>query len=173
MLCKDGYCNNVEEKKQAITIGIYIFTFAFVMPLGISFTLTSFVTMDKTLATAFPLIAIPQSFMVFISISVILIEIKIQNTNVNCLALSYEMFTYVIILPVITLIFAILQVKHSNKSMLTLLWILLSIGALLVVIFYVMRPTIIWYLGQINGNPIDKLLFVYTIRCVLFALILQ
>ncbi|CAI8597396.1 unnamed protein product [Vicia faba] len=159
----------LKTEKKAITIGIFVFTFAFVIPLGLSFALISFVSMDKTLAAALPLIAISQSFTVFISISVLLTELKILNTNVGRLALSSAMFTDVVSLPTITLVFAVWQVKHNNKSMLTLLWILLSVGALLVVIFYVIRPTIIWYLGRLNGDPIDELCFVCIILCVLFT----
>ncbi|XP_058787629.1 cation/H(+) antiporter 15-like [Vicia villosa] len=159
----------LKTEKQAITIGISVFAFAFAFPLGLSFALTSFISMDKTLASALPLIAISQSFTVFISISVLLTELKILNTNVGRLALSSAMFTDVVSLPMITLIFAVLQVKHSNKSMLTLLWILLSIAVLLVVIFYVIRPTIIWYAGRLNGKPVDEFFFVCIILCVLFT----
>ncbi|CAK8566427.1 unnamed protein product [Lathyrus sativus] len=159
----------LKTEKQAITIGISVFAFAFLIPLGLSFALTSFVSMDKTLATALPLIAVSQSFTVFISISVLLTELKILNTNVGRLALSSAMFTDVVSIPVITLIFAVIQVKTSNKSMVTLVWILLSIGALLVVIFYVMRPTIVWYVGRLNGKPIDEFCIVCIILCVLFT----
>ncbi|CAL5202999.1 unnamed protein product [Lathyrus oleraceus] len=159
----------LKTEKQAITIGISVFTFAFAIPLGLSFAFTSFVSMDKTLAAALPLIAISQSFTVFISISVLLTELKILNTNVGRLALSSAMFTDVVSVPMVTLIFAVMQVKTSHKNMVTLLWILLSIGALLVVIFYVMRPTMIWYVGRLNGKPIDEFCIVCIILCVLFT----
>ncbi|KAL5079966.1 hypothetical protein RYX36_008387 [Vicia faba] len=83
----------LKTEKQAITIGISVFTFAFLIPFGLSFAWTSFVTMDKTLADALPLIAVSQSFTVFISISVLLIGLKILNTNVDRLALSSVMVT--------------------------------------------------------------------------------
>ncbi|KAI5426556.1 hypothetical protein KIW84_032117 [Lathyrus oleraceus] len=159
----------LKTEKQAITIGISVSAFAFAIPLGLSFAFTNFVSMDKTLASALLLIAISQSFTVFISISVLLTKLKILNTNVGRLALSSMMFTDVVSLPLITVIFAVMQVKTANKSIVTLLWILLSIGALLVVIFYVMRPTIIWYVSRLNGKPIDEFCIVCIILCVLFT----
>ncbi|KAI5389684.1 hypothetical protein KIW84_075109 [Lathyrus oleraceus] len=159
----------LKTEKQAITIGIFVSAFAFAIPLGLSFAFTNFVSMDKTLASALPLIAISQSIIVLISISVLLTELKILNTNVVRLALSSAMFTNVVILPLITVIFAVMQVKTANKSIVTLLWILLSIGSLLVVIFYVMRSTIIWYVSRLNGKPIDEFCIVCIIMCVLFT----
>ncbi|KAI5389683.1 hypothetical protein KIW84_075108 [Lathyrus oleraceus] len=158
----------LKTEKQAITIGISVSAFAFAIPLRLSFAFTNFVSMDQTLASALPLIAISQSFTVFISISVLLTELKILNTNVGRLALSSAMFTNVVSLPLITFIFAVMQVKTAIKSIVTLLWILLSIGALLVVVFYVMRPTIIRYVSRLNGKPIDEFCIVCIILCVLF-----
>ncbi|XP_058787630.1 cation/H(+) antiporter 15-like isoform X1 [Vicia villosa] len=159
----------LKTEKQAITIGLSVFVFTFIIPLGLAFALTSFVAMDKSLIEALPLIAISQSLTVFISISVLVTELKILNTTVGRLALSSAMFTDVFSFSITVFIFAVLQVKTSNKSMLTLVWILLSIGGIIILIIYVMRPVMKWYIARLNGNPVSELCVVSILLCVLFA----
>ncbi|KAL5076676.1 hypothetical protein RYX36_015660 [Vicia faba] len=163
----------LKTEKQAITIGLSVFLLTFIIPLGLSFALISFVGMDKSLIEALPLIAISQSLTVFISISVLLTELKILNTNVGRLALSSAMFTDVFSFSITVFLFAVLQVKTSNKSMLTLVWILLSIGGLIVFIIYALRPILKWYIARLNGKPVSELCIVSIFLCVLLCAFLS
>ncbi|KAI5407742.1 cation/H(+) antiporter 15, partial [Lathyrus oleraceus] len=159
----------LKTEKQAITIGLSVFVFTFLIPLGLAFALTKFVTMDQSLVEALPLIAISQSFTVFISISILLTELKILNTNVGRLTLSSAMFTDVFSFSITILIFAVLQVTTTHKSMLTLAWILLSIIGLLVFIIYVLRPIIKWYIVRLHGNPVGEICIVSIFLCQLLT----
>ncbi|XP_027190174.1 cation/H(+) antiporter 14-like isoform X1 [Cicer arietinum] len=155
----------LKAEKQAITIGVSVFSLTFGVPLGLAFALKTYVSMDKTLSDSLPMIAISQSLTVFISISVLLSELKILNTDVGRLTLSSAMFSDVISFSMTVVLFAVLQGKTVN--MLKLVWIILSIIALLVVIIYVMRPTIVWIVNRLNGTPIDEFCMLFIFLCVL------
>ncbi|CAK8566428.1 unnamed protein product [Lathyrus sativus] len=163
----------LKTEKQAITIGFSVFLFTFLIPLGLAFALPKFVTMDKSLAEALPLIAISQSFTIFISISVLLTELKILNTNVGRLTLSSAMFTDVFSFSIAIVIFAVLQVTTSNKSMLTLVWIFLSSIGLVSFIIYGMRPIIKWYIARLGGKPVGEVFIVSIFLCALLTAFLS
>ncbi|XP_045800873.1 cation/H(+) antiporter 15-like [Trifolium pratense] len=159
----------LKTEKQAITIGISVFALTLGVPLGLAFALMKYVAMDKTLSDALPVIAVSQSLTVFISISVLLAELKILNTDVGRLTLSSAMFADVVSFSMSVLMFAALQTKAGNSSMITIVWIILSIIALFIVIVYVMRPAILWSVARLHGKPIDEVCILCVIVCVLLT----
>ncbi|WJX38524.1 hypothetical protein P8452_26176 [Trifolium repens] len=163
----------LKTEKQAITIGISVFALTLGVPLGLAFTMIKYVAMDKTLADALPVIAVSQSLTVFISISVLLAELKILNTDVGRLTLSSAMFADVVSFSMSVIMFAALQTKAGNSSMITIIWIILSIIALFVIIIYVMRPAILWCAARLHGKPIDELCILCIILCVLLTALIS
>jgi len=159
----------MKTEKQAITIGISVFSFSLGVPLGLAFAMKKYVSMDKTLSDALPMIAISQSLTVFISISVLLSELKILNTDVGRLTLSSALFADVISFSMTVFMFAALQSKGGNGSPLALVWVILSIVALLVIIICVIRPVILWFIRRLNGKPIDDFFVVCILLCVLLT----
>lgn len=157
----------LKTEKQAIVIGLSVFSFTLLVPLGVAFLLKIYVTLDKSLSESLPVLAVSQSVTVFISISVLQAELKILNSDIGRLAISSAMFSDVIGFSTVVLMFAILQSK--NGSMLTLLWIILSIIAFLVIIIYVMRPAIVWAASRLNGKPVGEFFIVGIFLCVLLA----
>lgn len=158
----------LRTEKQAITIGLTVFIFSLAVPTGVSFLLKNYVSMDKSLSDALPIIGVSQSLTVFISISVLLAELKVQNTDIGRLAINAAMFADCVGFTMIVLMFAVLQCIN-NGNMLTLLWIILSMAALFVVIIYVMRPVTMWMAGRIGGKPVDESHIVCVFLFVLVA----
>ena len=156
----------LRTEKQAIAIGLSTFLLTLAIPTGLSFLLKKYVSMDKTLSDALPVIAVSQTLTVFIVIAVLLTELKILNTDIGRLAMSSAMFADIVGFSLTVILFAIMQNKSGN--ILSLIWIILSIGALLVLIIYVMRPAVVWILKRSDGKPVDEF---YIVCILLFVLI--
>ncbi|MED6172202.1 hypothetical protein PIB30_047864 [Stylosanthes scabra] len=157
----------LRTEKQAISIGLSTFLITLVISGGLSFVLKKYVSMDKSLSEALPVIAMSQAMTVFIVVSVLLTELKILNTDIGRLAMSSAMSADIGSFSLIVIIFAKLENKGGN--IVSLVWIILSIAALIVLIIYVMRPAVIWMLKRSEGKPVDEFYIVCILIFVLMA----
>ncbi|KAL4350066.1 hypothetical protein HN51_031148 [Arachis hypogaea] len=156
----------LRTEKQAIAIGLSTFFITLAIPGGLSFLLKNYVSMDKSLSEALPVIAMSQAMTVFIVVSVLLTELKILNTDIGRLAMSSAMSADIVGFSLTVLMFAIMQ--NKGGTIVSFLWIILSIAALVVLIIYVMRPAVIWMLRRSEGKPVDEL---YVVCIFIFVLI--
>lgn len=149
----------LRTERKAVTIGLSVFSFTLAIPTGLSFLLTSYVSMDKSLAKSLSFIANSQSITAFIVISVLLTELKILNTDIGRLAMSAAMFADIAGFVLTAILFAIMQ--NKGGQFVSLLWIILSAAALFVGILYVIRPVILWILNRSkDGKPVNELFII-------------
>ncbi|RDX79198.1 Cation/H(+) antiporter 15, partial [Mucuna pruriens] len=157
----------LKTEKLAITIGISVFTLTLVIPTGLSFVLKKYVPMDTSLSNALPFLAISQTLTVFISIAVLLTDLKFLNTDIGRLTMSAAMFADIAGFSLTMIMFAILQ--NKGGSIVTLVGIILSMVVLLLIIVFVMRPTIIWMVEHPGGGSVNELCIVCIFLFVLLS----
>ncbi|XP_061375058.1 cation/H(+) antiporter 15-like [Gastrolobium bilobum] len=155
------YCVKIDivtmlrTERQALAIGISVFSITLGIPTGFSFLLKKYVSMEKSLADSLTFIAVSQSLTAFVVISVLMAELKILNTDVGRLTMSAAMFADVFGFAATAIMFAVMQ--NSGGNILSILFTLLSVVMLFIVIIYVMRPVILWILERSKGKPVDEL----------------
>ncbi|KAK7281072.1 hypothetical protein RIF29_08747 [Crotalaria pallida] len=156
----------IRTEKQAIAIGLSVFSFALVIPTGVSLLLKKYVPMDKGLSDSITQLASSQALTLFVCIQVLLNELKILNTDMGRLAMSSALFADVIGLFMIVMSFGIMQ--NKSGKFLTLIYVTLPVVSLVVVIIWVIRPLVLWYLKRSTGKPPDE----FCIGCIfIFVLI--
>ncbi|OIV98417.1 hypothetical protein TanjilG_16744 [Lupinus angustifolius] len=148
----------VKTEKQALTIGLSVFSLTITIPTGLSFLLKKYVSMDKGLRDSITFIAISQALTVFICIQILLNELKILNTDTGRLALNSALSADVIGFSMTLVMFSIMQNEGGKFS--SLLLIILAVVALFLLIVYVMRPLILWFLKRSTGNPLDEFVII-------------
>lgn len=131
----------LKTERKAITIGLSVFIFTLAIPTGLSVFMTIYVSMDKSLSNSLPLIATTQSFTAFVVIAILLTELKILNTDIGRLAMSSAMFADIIGFTMTAIMFAVIQNKGGD--IVSFMWIILSVVALFVGIFSVLRPILL------------------------------
>ncbi|KAE9587738.1 hypothetical protein Lal_00022011 [Lupinus albus] len=156
----------IKTEKQAMTIGLSVFSFTLAISTGLSLLLKKYVYMDKGLRDSITIIAISQALTVFICIRILLSEIKILNTDTGRLALNSALSADVIGFTMTMVMFSIMQ--NRSEQILSLLWVILALLAIFLLIVYVMRPLILWFLKQSSGKPVDEF---YIICIFVFVLI--
>ncbi|CAL0327928.1 unnamed protein product [Lupinus luteus] len=126
----------IKTEKQAITIGLSVFSFTLAIPTGLSILLKKYVYMDKGLRDSITMIALSQALTVFICIRILLSELKILNTDTGRLALSSALSADVIGFTMMMVMFSIIQ--NKGGKILSLLWVILALVAIFLLIVYLL-----------------------------------
>ncbi|KAK7281077.1 hypothetical protein RIF29_08752 [Crotalaria pallida] len=160
----------IKTEKQAVIIGISVFSFTLSISAGIAYLFKKYVSMDNDLASSLMLLACSQAYTIFVCIQVILNDLKILNTDAGRLALNSALFADCIGFVMAIIVFCIL----GNKSgkLLTLICTILSVVAISLLVVFVIRPVILWLLKR-SGGGVHELhiiwIFIFLLICGLLT----
>uniref|UniRef100_A0A5B7C9H8 Uncharacterized protein n=1 Tax=Davidia involucrata TaxID=16924 RepID=A0A5B7C9H8_DAVIN len=154
--------------RKAMTIGVSVMFITLALTAPLSLVLTKYVPMDASLTQALPLIAASQCLTPFPNIACLLAELQILNTDLGRLAISSAMFCDVLGISLTAIGMSITQNKGGNT--LTPIWAILSSVALLLIIAYVIRPSVLWILGRTpEGEPLGEIYITFIFITVVVA----
>ncbi|KAJ0102817.1 hypothetical protein Patl1_06703 [Pistacia atlantica] len=148
----------IRPGRKAMIIGFTLFLFSTTLPIGLSLWLTKPVLKGNSLF----FVAASQHLTASPVIATLLNELKILNTNLGRLALSASMFadTFSIVMNMVA--FSMNFVMNSDTV--TMVGALLSPVAVMAIVVFIFRPTLMWMLkNSPNGKP--------NARCIFYAFV--
>ncbi|KAF9599256.1 hypothetical protein IFM89_036554 [Coptis chinensis] len=154
--------------KKSIVIGVLVFLLPLAFATSMAFILKAFVTMDKSLSDALPMIAASQSLTGFIVIACHLTELKIINTDLGRLAVSSSMIGDVL---GISLTAVSLALQQGRIDPLDAVLGIVTVIAMVGFIVYVVRPLALLMIKLTPvGEPVKEIhIFVLFVGILVFG----
>lgn len=157
--------------KKAVLIGLSAFFVPLVLNVGFAVVLQRTVTMEPQLHNSLIVIAVFQCQSSFHVIACLLGDLKLLNSELGRLAVSSSMISGVLSWIWIILTFTIRQSTLKNTGNLPFMG--LSLGALLVLIIYIMRPIMLWMVTKTAaGKPVKESYIIFIFIMVMICSLL-
>ncbi|KAJ6772552.1 CATION/H(+) ANTIPORTER 15-LIKE [Salix koriyanagi] len=156
--------------RAAMYIGSSMFFISLVLSVALSLLLKTVVTIEGNLNKSIVFIAASQSFTGFPVVSAFLYDLKIQNTEVGRLALTSAVFADLI--DIIVAAISLTLGDFVSHPLLPVRAVLSNI-ALVIVVLFIIKPTVMWMVGPIKEMKLvgEKCIFITTAVTLLLAFV--
>ncbi|PON92201.1 DNA-directed DNA polymerase [Trema orientale] len=154
--------------KRAIAIGFSAFSVPYALASFVAFMLEQFSSLDPDLSKALPYVVALQTLTAFPTLACFLEELKILNSELGRLASSSSIVCDVCHWFILAVKFLIeLASKRSIKMSFGFLF---SVGLLLVIVLFGVRPAVLWAIRHTpEGEPIKEI-YVFVVLVILLVM---